>query len=126
MRSGISRTVASVGLAASAVWLGGCSDARISNLTAGISRDSALKVINDGAAGDSLARVYKQEAYLINGKRLNVLFYDKDGIKQETDSTLKAKALTPIVTVDGKVTGWGWAHYDSVVSANNIKGTPRD
>ena len=123
MRLGIPRRTAIVGLA-TAVWLGACSDARVSNLTAGISRDSALKVINAGAAGDSLARVYKQEMYLINGKHLNVLFYNKDGIKQESDSTLAGKAQTPIVTVDGKVTGWGWAHYDSVAKANNFTPSP--
>ena len=36
-----------------------CGDARIGKLSAGITRDSALKVINEGAPGDSLARVYK-------------------------------------------------------------------
>jgi hypothetical protein len=100
--------------------LAGCGDSRIKQLTPGITRDSALKVINEGASGDSLARVYKQEMYLINGKQLNVLFYNKNGIKQANDSTLAAKAQTPIVTVDGKVTGWGWAHYDSVAKANSI------
>jgi hypothetical protein len=107
-----------------AVVAAACGDARIGKLTAGISRDSALKVINEGAAGDSLARVYKQETYLVNGKPLNVLFYNKDGEKQASDSALDAKQQTPIVTVDGKVTGWGWQHYDSVAKANNIKPTP--
>jgi hypothetical protein len=104
--------------------LAGCGDSRIEKLTAGITRDSALKVINEGATGDSLARVYKQEMYLINGQHLNVLFYNKNGIKQASDSTLAAKAQLPIVTVDGKVTGWGWAHYDSVAKANNIAPSP--
>ena len=103
--------------------LAGCGDSRIKQLTPGITRDSALKVINEGAAGDSLARVYKQEMYLVNGKHLNVLFYNKDGVKQASDSTLAADAQTPIVTVDGKVTGWGWTHYDSVAKANNITPT---
>ena len=100
--------------------LAGCGDSRIKQLAPGITRDSALKVINEGAAGDSLARVYKQEMYLVNGKHLNVLFYNKDGVKQASDSTLAADAQTPIVTIDGKVTGWGWTHYDSVAKANNI------
>jgi hypothetical protein len=103
--------------------LAGCGDSRIKQLTPGITRDSALKVINEGAAGDSLARVYKQEMYLVNGKHLNVLFYNKDGVKQASDSTLAANSQTPIVTVDGKVTGWGWTHYDSVAKANNITPT---
>ncbi len=101
-----------------------CGDARIGKLSAGISRDSALKVINEGAPGDSLARVYKQETYLIDGKLLNVLFYNKDGEKQVTDSALAANEQTPIVTVAGKVTGWGWQHYDSVAKATGFKPSP--
>jgi hypothetical protein len=104
--------------------LSACGDSRIKKLTPGISRDSALKVVNEGAAGDSLARVYKQETYLVDGKQLNVLFYNKDGVKQASDSTLAADAQTPIVTVNGKVTGWGWTHYDSVAKANNITASP--
>ena len=34
-----------------------CSDSRLDKLATGISRDSALAIINEGAAGDSLARV---------------------------------------------------------------------
>ena len=101
-----------------------CGDARINKLTAGIPRDSALKVINEGSSGDSLARVYKQETYLVNGQLTNVLFYNKDGVKIERDSSLEAKAQIPIVTVGGKVTGWGWEHYDSVAKANNFKPSP--
>jgi hypothetical protein len=97
-----------------------CGDARLDKLSAGIARDSALKVINEGASSDSMARVYKQETYLLNGKMTNVLFYNSDGIRQATDSTLPAEKQTPIVIVDGKVAGWGWTYYDSVAKANNI------
>ena len=118
------RQVLAAGIMVLAGTLAGCGDSRIKQLTPGITRDSALKVINEGSASDSLARVYKQETYLVEGKQLNVLFYNKDGIKQASDSTLAAKAQTPIVTVDGKVTGWGWTHYDSVAKANNITPSP--
>lgn len=100
-----------------------CGDARLDQLSTGISRDSALKVINEGVAGDSLARVYKQETYLYKGQLINVLFYNQAGIKQDDDSSLVAKKQKPIVTVNGKVTGWGWTYYDSVAKANNIQQT---
>ena len=120
MHFGHTRRGVVIGAPVLAILLAACGDARIEKLSSGITRDSALTVINEGATGDSLARVYKEEVYLVNGKHLNVLFYNKDGVKQQSDSTLSANAQVPIVTVDGKVTGWGWAHYDSVAKANNI------
>ena len=113
-----------VSLAALAVLSAACGDARVGKLTEGISRDSALTIINEGATGDSIARVYKQETYLYNSQLINVLFYNKNGVKQREDSTLAAKQQTPIVTIAGKVTGWGWTHYDSVAKANNFTPSP--
>jgi len=125
MQHSLTRRALSTALvAATTVAIAACGDARINKLTAGITRDSALKVINEGASGDSLARVYKQETYLMNGQTTNVLFYNKDGTKQASDSSLEAKAQVPIVTVGGKVTGWGWEHYDSVAKAQNFKPSP--
>jgi hypothetical protein len=120
MHFGTARKLAIGGAAAVAVVLGACGDSRIGKLSAGISRDSALKVINEGSAGDSLARVYKQEAYIYNGRMINVLLYNKDGAQEASDPSVPDSKLTPIVSVDGKVSGWGWAHYDSVAKANNI------
>jgi hypothetical protein len=108
-----------VGSTLLAALLTACGDSRIAKLSSGITRDSALKVINEGAT-DSLARVYKQEVYLVAGKQLNVLFYNKDGIKQASDSSLASTKQTPIVIADGKVVGWGWPTYDSVAKANSI------
>ena len=126
MQSRITRRISASALAvAAAVLATACGDARVGKLSEGISRDSALAIINEGAAGDSLARVYKQETYLFNSQLMNVLFYNKDGVKQTEDSTLAAKAQTPIVTVAGKVTGWGWTYYDSVAKANNIPTSPQ-
>jgi hypothetical protein len=120
MNATIGRLAAVLVAATSAMLLAGCGDKRIDSLSSGISRDSALKVLAGGATGDTLANVYKQETYLNDGRMINVLVYNKDGIKQAADSTVPDSKLTPIVTVDGKVTGWGWAHYDSVAKANNI------
>jgi hypothetical protein len=109
--------------ALAAIALAGCSDKRISNLSRDIPRDSALKVLAGGSA-DSLANIYKQETYMNDGRLINVLMYNKDGVKQASDSTVPDSKLTPVVTVNGKVSGWGWAHYDSVAKANNVPVKP--
>jgi hypothetical protein len=102
-----------------------CSDTRLEKLSTGISRDSVLAIINEGASDDSLARIYRQETYLLpntkgNAFLGNILFYDKRGRKQAEDSTVAASETTPIVLSDGKVIGWGWTFYDSLAKANNI------
>jgi|SRR5687768_8074934 len=104
--------------------LAGCGDTRIGALSEGIARDSALKVLAGGPSSDSLANVYRQETYLYNSRVINILMYNKDGLKQANDSTVPDSKLTPVVTVDGKVSGWGWAHYDSVAKANNVPVKP--
>jgi hypothetical protein len=109
----------------------GCKDSRLDKLATGISRDSALAIINEGAAGDSLARVYRQESYLLpnlkgNVHVANILFYNKRGEKETDNPKLSADATTPIVVSDGKVIGWGWTYYDSLAKANNISLKPRN
>jgi hypothetical protein len=98
----------------------GCGDKRVVSLSTVIARDSALKILAGGPSSDSLANVYKQEAYINNGKFINVLVYNKDGVKEAADPSVPDSKLTPVVVVDGKVTGWGWAYYDSVARANNV------
>ena len=102
-----------------------CKDSRLDKLTTGISRDSVLAIINEGTTGDSLARVYRQESYLLpnlkgNVHVANILFYNKRGEKELDNPKLSAEATTPIVVSDGKVIGWGWTYYDSLAKANNI------
>lgn len=116
--------------AAVALVSAGCSDTRLEKLSTGISRDSALAIINEGASGDSLARVYRQESYLLPNKKgnahlANILFYNKKGIKETENATLAADATTPVVISDGKVIGWGWTYYDSLAKANNFPERPR-
>lgn len=121
-----SRRAAAVLGAAAAVLAAGCGDARIEKLSTGISRDSALKILAEGSTGgDSLANVYKQETYLLDGQLTNVLFYNRKGVTQSEDPAVAADALTPIVVSGGKVTGWGWTYYDSLAKANNIPVPPR-
>ena len=114
------RAAISLGAAATLA-LTACGDSRVGNLSTGIGRDSALKVLAGGTTGDSLANVYKQETYIYDGKLINVLLYNKDGLTETAQPGVRDPELTPVVIVDNKVTGWGWAHYDSVAKANNIE-----
>ena len=103
----------------------GCGDRNIKQLTVGISRDSVIKILGQGSTGtDSTPNVYREDRYLNAGHMLSVLMYSNSGKKAGTDSIPEADLL-PVVLRDDTLTGWGWAHYDSVALANNIQPRPR-
>ncbi len=108
--------------AAGALALAACGqDSRIKELSAGITRDSTLRIIGQGAKDDSgLANVYRQEEYLKDGHMLEVLFFAPKGEKEGRDS-VEAKRLTPLVLQDGLLATWNWAGYDSVAMANSLQ-----
>jgi hypothetical protein len=104
-----------------------CSDARVKKLDEGITRDSVLAILRDGApavGADSLPHVYEDAAYLVNGHKYEVFYYTKGDEVAGADS-LPAKKLTPIVLVDGAVGGWGWQYWDSVATSIKLPVKPR-
>ena len=84
-------------------------DARLEQLSAGISKDSALKVM--GATPP-----VRTDPFLTDGKFIEVMYFAPAG---STDS-LPDREMSPLVTVDGKLVGWGWESLDSVAAATKI------
>lgn len=118
--SGRTRLVRSL-VVASSIALA-CGDPRVKELSTGISRDSVLTILGDGSPvvqGDSLPHVYDAAKYLVNGRNYEVFYYTKTEEKAGADSLAPDK-LTPIVLQDGAVSGWGWAHWDSVAKTINL------
>ena len=103
------------------VLLGACQDKRVKELNAGITRDSVLSVTAKGTVGaDSMPSIYSQERYLINGKNLEVLYFDSKDRKAGGKDTVPLRKLTPLVILDNKLVGKGWPVWDSVAKANRI------
>jgi len=90
-------------------------DSRLKNLKVGISKDSAITVMGGPPSENA--------PYLMNGKYIEALYYVRKGKTDSVSRTLRKTA--PVVTVDGKVTGWGWPHWDSVAAANGIRVPPQ-
>ena len=63
--------------------------------------------------------IYKRDDYLIDGKTLEVLWFDSQNRKAATD-TVPLSKLTPLVMLDNKLVGKGWTVYDSVAKANKL------
>ena len=91
--------------------LAACSseDTRLKQLTVGISKDSALKVMGT-------AQPVRADAYLIDGKSLEILYFAP---RRSADS-LPDRQLAPLVAVNGQLIGWGWEILDSVAAATKI------
>ena len=102
------------------------SDPRLAKLTVGMSRDAVLRVLGDSATtGDSLANIYRTERYLFNGEPLEILFYSPQGLKEGQGAAAAESTLRPVVMNLGRVTGWGWTHFDSVARVHDIRARVR-
>lgn len=103
---------------------GGDSDQRTQQISPGIDRDSALKVLAmalPGAAGgtadaDTLKNIWRRSQYLMAGRKIEILFYSPNNEKWKATDTVPQDKIIPVVVVDGKVVGVGRTVYDSVAS----------
>jgi len=91
-------------------------DPRVKRLTTGIPKDSALSVMGVKPAE-------RGQAYLMGGKYIEAFLVRREGVEGPSDS-LGRRDFTPVVVVDGKLTGWSWQHWDSVAGANKIPVKP--
>jgi len=105
-----------------------CEDKRVSQLDSGITRDSALNVmqrdLKPGAGSDSFPNVYTRHSYLINSKHIEVLYFTPNNEKAGKD-TIPLRKLSPIVFVDNRLIGKGWPFWDSVAAVNKIQVPPK-
>jgi uncharacterized protein DUF3192 len=90
--------------------LAGCGDSRLRKLAVGISKDSTMHIMG--------ARPDRAEAYLTGGKMIEALFYGKAGA--DSGQTPEAE-LTPVVIVDGQLTGWGRDEWQKVATEHKIQ-----
>ena len=99
----------------------GCQDKRVKELQTGITRDSVMSVTAKGTLGaDSMPSIYSSDRFLLNGKTLEVLYFDSKDRKAGKD-TVPMSQLTPLVMYDGKLVGKGWSAWDSIAKANKIQ-----
>lgn len=114
----LTRSVAALGLT---LLVSACQrgDPRLDNLAVGITKDSAIAVMG----GERPSRV---DPYLTGGQYIEaMLFIPPDRVPEGTD-TLPDRRRSPVVAINGVVTGWGWDYWDSVATANRIVVPPKD
>ncbi len=123
MHSFVGKRVLLLAAVAGTTLLAACTDKRVKEVEAGITRDSLLTVIGKGSRGsDSMPNVYRTDRYLIDGKTYEIFYFS--GTSQhlfgDVKDTLPWKELTPIVMVDRVVMGKDWAYLDSLSAAHKI------
>ena len=121
----------------SSLWLGlvlastvvvACEDKRVKELDTGIGRDSVLSILTSGgqkSATDSMPNIYKRSRYLMDGKEYEILYFTSRSFTPGKDS-IPLKETTPVVLVDNKLVGRGWAFWDSVSTAHKMPPQKRD
>jgi len=117
----VRRRASSLAVLTAVVSLAACEDARVKELNAGITRDSAITVMAQevkGGGHDAFPNVYLREPYLIGGKNIEVLYFSPNNEKAVKDTVFTK--VTPVVFVNNKLAGRGWAFWDSVSKAHGI------
>lgn len=96
---------------------GGGEDPRLKDLAVGISKDSAITVMG----GERPSRI---DPYLVSGDYVETMLFIRPGTEPVGVDTLPDRERTPVVVINGTVSGWGWVHWDSVATAHNIPLSP--
>jgi hypothetical protein len=126
MSRSIRPSLSAAALALVAVFLSACEDRNMRQLTAGIPRDSVMRILAQGSTStDTTPNVYREERYLHDGHWITLLMYTNTGVEDGAGEVEEAD-LVPVVLLDDTLTGWGWEHHDSVARANNIVIKPRE
>lgn len=96
-----------------------CGDARLKELSTGMSRDSVLAALGSSPP-DSEKFIYDRNHYIVDSKLIEVFYYYPKSRMAFVD-TVPGDELTPVVLLNGVVTGWGWKYWDSVAAVINVR-----
>lgn len=116
--------------AAALIALVACGDARLSKLSVNMTKDSLAAVMKSAP--------HRTQSLLLNGKVWDVSVYDY-GQKPLPPVTVKTsmgsdstvadsipwRKMSPVVTIDGKVVGWGWGWWDKESAKLRIPLVPK-
>ena len=73
----------------------------------------------DKASSRIINNPYKSSAISIEDKSIEILYYYTD-LKSD-DGAITDDELTPIVLINGKVTGWGWDYWHDTAQKYEIR-----
>lgn len=86
-------------------------DARLENLSAGITKDSVLTIMG-------VDKAQRVDPYLVGGQYIEAMYFPKAG--KADSASVATRNMSPVVVVDGKLVGWGWKQWDSIAATKKI------
>ncbi|MGQ0641003.1 MAG: hypothetical protein ACT4P6_09590 [Gemmatimonadaceae bacterium] len=124
MQPSAHKRLATLTVIAASVALLACGDRRVRDLRVGMPRDSVLITLGS-APPDSEAFIFDRDQYIVDGKNIEVFYYDPKSRMAFVD-TVPSEELTPVVLLSGKATGWGWGYWDSVAASIRVQQPHKD
>ncbi len=104
------------------------SDARTELIIPGISRDSAVALLQSPIAGgppmaapDATTNIWRTAQYLMKGKMIEIIWYSAANERRTLADTVPNKGVIPIVVVDGKVVGTGRDAYKKAAAEYSLR-----
>lgn len=94
----------------------------IANLSKGMDKEQVIDYMGETYIWDMGVQInnpYRIEMLQGTSKNFEVFYY-YTGIKR-ADFEITNEELTPLVFENGKLSGWGWAFLNEVISKNNIQ-----
>ncbi|MGE0552848.1 MAG: hypothetical protein AB7R55_05410 [Gemmatimonadales bacterium] len=89
-------------------------DRRVEQLSIGIGKDSVFQIMGE--------KPRRNDPVLIRGQYIEAMYFPRQGAT-DADAT-QDRNMTPVIAINQKVTGWGWAYWDSVATTNGIEVAP--
>lgn len=78
-----------------------------------------VDVIASSYITTAITNPYRSELYRSAGHVFEILLYYTD--KKKADDAITDDELTPIIIMDGKLDGWGWSYWDSLIQKYEIR-----
>lgn len=93
---------------------------RLMNLSPGMTKNQVLSIMGvNNVWATKINNPYRTEFYRKNGHTFEVLLYYTD--LKSLDGAITDDELTPIIILDGKLDGWGWTYWESLIQKYEIR-----
>lgn len=101
--------------------------ANLNRLELGMTKDDVFKVMGNYIKEvkdlynnrDVFTNPYRTSVFEVKSEKIEILYYHTD--VKDLDGAVSDDELTPLVLIDGKLTGWGWDYWNDTALKLEIR-----